>query len=339
MQGSSSGGGGSTGGSGGGSSSESGDGSQSSDNNSGSSSSEDTPSDSVTPPTATTPPKTDTVETKTPDPDSNKKQKEPSGQKTDHETDTASPVETKPVTEPQKEQTKDTQTDTTALTVGEGTVRVTVVSDGYQYAAGVTDTEAVADAVLTPEQIQLVSSGESIEVRVEVTDISDQVSQQDRDIIEGGLADHKITGDTDGEGELTLGAYIDISMYIRIGDGDWDAITKAGEPIEVVIGIPDDLLSDERTYYIARSHEGDFALLNDLDSEPDTITIKTELFSTYAIVYRQPEAAGSRCGLCHICPTFLGICYFIWLAVIMVVMGVIIYMILRKQRREENNAQ
>lgn len=33
---------------------------------------------------------------------------------------------------------------------------------------------------------------------------------------------------------------------------------------------------DGRTYYIARSHEGGSALLDDLDSEADTITIKTQ---------------------------------------------------------------
>ena len=224
------------------------------------------------------------------------------------------------------------------IAIGEGSVRVTVVSDEYQSAAGVADTAAVANAVLTPEQKQLVNNGESIEIRVEVTDISEQVSREDKDIIESGLSDYKVTDDTAGQAqsELTLGAYIDISMYMRIGDGDWDAITQVGEPIEVVIGIPDNLLSDGRTYYIARSHEGTFALLDDMDREPDTITIKTELFSTYAIVYRQTPGegtVGSRCGLCHICPTFLGICCFIWSVIILAVIGAVTFAILGKRRK------
>ncbi|MCH5255632.1 MAG: hypothetical protein J1D87_00005, partial [Lachnospiraceae bacterium] len=93
------------------------------------------------------------------------------------------------------------------------------------------------------------------------------------------------------EEELTLGAYIDISMFIKVGDGDWNAVTQSGEPIEVVIGIPDELQSDGRTFYIARCHEGEYALLNDMDTEAETITIQTALFSTYAIVYRQIPGA------------------------------------------------
>ena len=32
----------------------------------------------------------------------------------------------------------------------------------------------------------------------------------------------------------------DISMFIRVGSGDWNAVTETKEPIEVIIGIPAD---------------------------------------------------------------------------------------------------
>ncbi|MCH5251055.1 MAG: InlB B-repeat-containing protein, partial [Lachnospiraceae bacterium] len=326
----------------------------------GSSQTGNTPEDSVTPPTDTknpekkTPP-TDTPKTKTPKKETSKK--EDTKQDTDKEKKESKKPEqsTKPDTKPSAETAdntapaetgndevkitgdiistgtiKDAQDTTTTITVGEGSVSVTVVSDEYRYAAGVADTVAVANAVLTREQIGLVNKGEKIEVRVEVKDISEQVSKEDKDIIENGLAAES------REEELTLGAYIDISMFIKIGDGDWNAITQSGEPIDVVIGIPDDLQSDGRTYYITRCHEGEYALLNDMDTEAETITIKTALFSTYAIVYSQVNTAGSKCSLCHICPTFLGICCFIWLAVITVAVIVVI-LIVNKRRKNEKS--
>ena len=78
------------------------------------------------------------------------------------------------------------------------------------------------------------------------------------------------------------------------------------------------------------------AFMNDLDDAPDTITISTELFSSYAIAYVQTEGAGAdgKCGLCHICPTFLGICCFVWLAVILLIMAAL-FVLLRKKKEEE----
>ena len=49
--------------------------------------------------------------------------------------------------------------------------------------------------------------------------------------------------------------------------------------------IPESLLAEGRTYYIMRNHNGECTLLEDLDEELQTITIATDRFSTYAIMY------------------------------------------------------
>ena len=46
---------------------------------------------------------------------------------------------------------------------------------------------------------------------------------------------------------------MDISMYIKTGDSGWNAITETGEPIEAVIGIPEELRSEGREYYVPHS--------------------------------------------------------------------------------------
>ncbi len=229
----------------------------------------------------------------------------------------------------------ETSDTTSKLSVGDGAVIVTVVCEDEGYAAGVNDTVAVANAVLTPEQIQLVNDGETIEVRIDVKDISGTVGGQDKEVIEKGLAAYQ-----NEIQELALGMYVDISMFIRLGEGEWDAVTSTKEPIEVIIGVPEELQEDGREFYIIRSHEGEYTLLNDMDNDPDTVTISTNLFSAYAIAFKQTDTdnahgGNAKCGLCHICPTFLGFCCFIWLAVIAAVCIVVVILILKRKKETE----
>lgn len=86
------------------------------------------------------------------------------------------------------------------------------------------NTVAVANAALTTAQIQLAGDGETIEIKVEVTDISGSVPTQDKEAMEDTLEAYY--GEIPG---ITLGMYIDISVFIRVGEGDWNAIRKTGE--------------------------------------------------------------------------------------------------------------
>ena len=235
--------------------------------------------------------------------------------------------------------TEDSPTET-RLMVGDGTVIVEVASADGKYTAGAKDVLAVANAVLTQEQIELADNGGTIEVRVDIRDISDSMSLQDKETVEKGYEAYGqyLT-------DLKMGAYVDISVYIRTGDSGWNAVTETREPIEIVIGIPEELRGEGREYYVIRAHEGRHALLNDMDDVPETITIITDMFSSYAIAYRLTGAAyggadtvyggveivngRAQCRLCHICPTFHGICCFIWLAVLVAavaLVGLILYL-------------
>jgi|GEM_PF-1377538 len=233
-----------------------------------------------------------------------------------------------------------TPTQQEEVKLGNGTVIVTVVCEEEKCTAAVADTEAVVKAVLTPDQQELVNGGETIEIRIDVTDISEKVPAQDKEVIESGIKAYseEVPG-------LVLGMYVDISMFIKmfikIGAGDWNAITATDEPIEVVVNIPEKLLSDGREFYIIRAHNGEYTFMNDIDDTPETITIRTELFSSYAIAYVETDgtSADAKCGLCHICPTFLGICYFIWQAFILAVMAIVIFVAARRRREEEQKGQ
>ena len=221
----------------------------------------------------------------------------------------------------------------TALKIGEGTVTVMVVCEEQEYTAGVSDTAAVVNAVLTPAQLKSAAAGENIEIRVEVKDISGNVPEKDKSAIENGIKEYRKEIP-----DLVLGMYVDISLFVKIGEADWNAVTGTVEPVEVVIGIPQKLQSIDREFFIIRSHEGEYTLLTDMDDAPDTVTIHTDRFSAYAIAYKQvsrtPQAG--KCNLCHICPTFLGICYFVWLILIMAVL-LIIWRVIRRNRNVREN--
>lgn len=84
-----------------------------------------------------------------------------------------------------------------------------------------------------------------------------------------------------------IGLYLDISLFKQVGDGQPEGITRASHPLRIVLEIPEDLRAKDRAFSILRMHEGKVTVLPDLDDNPNTITIETDRFSTYALTYAQ----------------------------------------------------
>lgn len=238
--------------------------------------------------------------------------------------------ETRPTSESEQPQIQDAAAENLTYPVGEGAVIITLNNvDETVCAAKVADAAAVAHAVLSEEEFAEAGQGQIIEIRIDVERLVN-VSEDDAEVIGNGIEDcqEQIPG-------LAMGMYVDISMYMRVGNGDWNAIHATNEPVEIILNVPDELRELTADLYIMRAHEGEYLLMEDLDDAPETITIRTEAFSTYAILYRMQESGGgktaAKCGLCHICPTFLGICCFVWIAIIILVI-ILAWIILRKKK-------
>ena len=60
--------------------------------------------------------------------------------------------------------------------------------------------------------------------------------------------------------------------------------------------MPEGLRAADRTFAVLRVHNGETALLPDLDNDANTVTIETDRFSAYALVYRDnaPAADGNN---------------------------------------------
>ncbi len=137
-------------------------------------------------------------------------------------------------------------------------------------------TEELAEAVLTDDETETVHNGTDIKILLIVEDASDSVSGQDKTVIEHA------------KGEFEIGQYLDISLIKIVGDSR-EQISETNGMIRITISVPDEMKNTDgagtREFAVLRVHEGEAVILNDLDTDEDTVTIETNLFSSYALLY------------------------------------------------------
>lgn len=76
----------------------------------------------------------------------------------------------------------------------------------------------------------------------------------------------------------------DISVIKSLA-GVEETITNLDTPIKITINIPEEYQEDGREFFILRNHDGEIDILEDLDTDPTTITIETDRFSNYTLNY------------------------------------------------------
>lgn len=156
-----------------------------------------------------------------------------------------------------------------------------------------TPADQLADLLLTSEEKKQLADGTDIRIVLEVKDATDSVSVSDKVLVEAELAD-----DNTAKG-FALGQYLDISLFKIIGENR-SAISETNGKIAVTINIPDRLKNTDskktRTFAVIRVHDGSAEFLADTDDSADTITIETDRFSTYAIVYQDASNGGGGGG-------------------------------------------
>lgn len=139
--------------------------------------------------------------------------------------------------------------------------------------------------LLTEEEKRQVQNGTDIRIVLEVQDAGNTVSGSDQAAIQQAL------------NSFTVGQYLNIDLYKLIGS-DRTNITETEKEIRIVITVPDSLKnadsSKARTFAVIRVHDGRTEILTDLDNSADTITIGTDRFSTYAIVYKDTANGGGE---------------------------------------------
>ncbi|MCI7766579.1 MAG: hypothetical protein MSJ26_01165, partial [Oscillospiraceae bacterium] len=143
-----------------------------------------------------------------------------------------------------------------------------------------TDEEIINKIPLTPEELEDIENGADLEVYMVVIDYSGNVPSADKALAEAVL--------TDG---MKIGMYIDVTLFVKVGDNDPRAVTNTNGGLKITFEMPEKLINTDtsvtREYSIIRVHSGEAEILA---CEYDKTTAKgsfvTDKFSTYSIAYK-----------------------------------------------------
>lgn len=181
-----------------------------------------------------------------------------------------------PVVEPEK-------------TASEKVSIVTNVSIGDTKSDVSVDESKLKDTVLSAEQKKLVDDGGKADITLTMSDISKNVSDEQKELINSVLkSDDKV------------GMYVDISVLLTITNAEGNVITdkalvsETATKFTVKMKLADELLQKDsskiRTYQVVRLHDGKSEILDSKwDASTGTLSFETDKFSTYAISYSDKD--------------------------------------------------
>jgi len=154
--------------------------------------------------------------------------------------------------------------------------RVTVVIDNKvgDVDIKIADSEGLA-LIVTSQELK---SGEEIIIKLTLKNL------------EPKLTDISNIEKTATELGKNVGGYVDITLTKQVGNQKPVIVSETQEDIYVCIEIPEKL-RQQNYYQIVREHNNEIKLLYDTDNAPNTITVPTNLFSTYAIAYTEALSA------------------------------------------------
>lgn len=135
------------------------------------------------------------------------------------------------------------------------------------------DIQAIEDAVLTDEDKESVKNGSQINITLSVTDVGNSITDREKSLINAFIS-----------GKFTPGEYLNIEI-LKTTDNVETYVTQLSNEIKLTLTIPEYLRAENRTFAMVRLHNGETALLEDLDNSADTITFSSDKFSVYVIVY------------------------------------------------------
>lgn len=138
--------------------------------------------------------------------------------------------------------------------------------------------EDILKAVFGDDYANLVAAGYKLDVVMTVKDET-AVSAEDKALVEGALS-----------GDMHIGLLIDVSL-VMTKDGVSSVVANSSKPVSFVIGVPDSIIADGRTYSVIRVHNGAAEDIGGTyDAANKTITVSSDKYSTYAVVYKDAPA-------------------------------------------------
>lgn len=110
--------------------------------------------------------------------------------------------------------------------------------------------------------------------------------------------------------DAKVGAHLDVKVLKTVTDGTLSSeeiLTQVKKPLKLVFDVPETLWNANRKFFIIRAHSDEAGntvaeKLIDEDTEPSTITVESDKFSTYAIAYTEetaPDISGPSTGVLY----------------------------------------
>lgn len=138
--------------------------------------------------------------------------------------------------------------------------------------------EDILKAVFGDDYAALVEAGYKLDVVMTVKDET-AVSAEDKALVEGALSS-----------DMHVALLVDVSL-IMTKDGVSTVVANSSKPVSFVIGVPDSVIADGRTYSVIRVHDGAAEDIGGTyDAANKTITVSSDKYSTYAVVYKDAPA-------------------------------------------------
>lgn len=153
--------------------------------------------------------------------------------------------------------------------------------------ANIPDTEDVIDTILSEEEKERVRNGEDIHIRLTVDDTRD--NEPDENLIKfmDDLTKEYAKDLEEGKPgyKSRFVSHIDFKLDKKVADEEWQKVINSGKPIKVEITIPKDKLKEGERVVLVKKVGDSYIIIEDLDDNPDTITIETSDFdSEYALI-------------------------------------------------------
>ncbi len=133
-------------------------------------------------------------------------------------------------------------------------------------------------------QITDTAEDEGVNVWLDIQDISDTISDEEKELItEAGTDDY------------TVALFLDATLFIKVGDNEPEKVSETNGKLKVSILIPEELRVPGRSYEIIRLHDGEATVIGGVyDEETFTFTFETDRFSAYAVAYKEQASAAEE---------------------------------------------
>ena len=179
------------------------------------------------------------------------------------------------------------------VTMGQGTIVIESGNNGQ--AATITgDLKTIIEAILPKKDIKAVEEGATVVIRLNVVRIEETTQEEaepdnnQKELQEIREEFPKYQKEIEG---LTMVEGYDILVEKSVNGAEWQTVSELNDEVEITMMIPKELRKEGRTFFMLHNHECKISILDDLDDELDTITIKTVKFSAYVISYTDADVA------------------------------------------------